>query len=71
METSSIINSSMGDLGAYYVAQKYYDPNSSSRICAIELPNNSIIYIKYEREWTVKELIEFFSVSFNSFFAFS
>ena len=58
METSSIINSSMGDLGAYYVAQKYYDPNSSSRICAIELPNNSIIYIKYEREWTVKELIE-------------
>ena len=58
METSSIINSSMGDLGAYYVAQKYYDPNSSSRICAIELPNNSLLYIKYEKEWTVKELIE-------------
>ena len=57
MENSSLINTSMGDLGAYYVAQKYYDPNSSSRICAIELPNNSLLYIKYEKEWTIKELI--------------
>ena len=58
MERSSILSMSMGDLGGYYVAQKYYDPNSSERIVAIELPNNSIIYIKYEREWTVKELME-------------
>ena len=58
MENSSLINSSMGDLGAYYVAQKYYDPNSSARICTIELPNNNLLYIKYEKEWTVKELIE-------------
>ena len=58
MENSSLINSSMGDLGAYYVAQKYYDPNSSVRICTIELPNNNLLYIKYEKEWTVKELIE-------------
>ena len=58
METSSILNSTMGDLGAYYVAQKYYDPNSSDRICAILLMNNSLIYIKYEREWTVKDLIK-------------
>ena len=58
MENSSLINSSMGDLGAYYVAQKYYDPNSSVRICTIELPNNNLLYIKYEKEWTVKKLIE-------------
>ena len=58
METSSILNSTMGDLGAYYVAQKYYDPNSSERICAVQLINNSLIYIKYEREWTVKDLIK-------------
>jgi hypothetical protein len=57
MENSSIINSTMGDLGAYYVPQKYYDPNSSIRICCVELPNNSLIYIKYEKEWTVKDLI--------------
>ena len=58
METSSILNSTMGDLGAYYVAQKYYDPNSSERICAILLMNYSLIYIKYERDWTVKDLIK-------------
>ena len=58
MENSSIINSTMGDLGAYYVPQKYYDPNSSARICCIELPNNSQMFIKYEREWTVKDLIK-------------
>ena len=57
LENSSIINSSMGDLGAYYVPQKYYDPNSSARICCIELPNNSNIFIKYEKEWTVRDLI--------------
>ena len=58
MENSSIINSTMGDLGAYYVPQKYYDPNTSTRICCIEFPNNNHIYIKYEREWTVKDLIK-------------
>ena len=58
MERSSILSTSMSDLGGYYVAQKYYDPNSSERIVAIELPNNSILYIKYEKEWTVKELME-------------
>ena len=58
LENSSIINSTMGDLGAYYVPQKYYDPNSSARICCIELPNNSHIFIKYEKEWTVKDLVK-------------
>ena len=58
LENSSIINSTMGDLGAYYVPQKYYDPNSSARLCCVELPNNSQIYIKYEKEWTVKDLIK-------------
>ena len=58
MENSSIINSTMGDLGAYYVPQKYYDPNSSIRICCIELPNNSQIYVKYKKDWTVKDLVK-------------
>ena len=58
MDNSSIINSTMGDLGAYYVPQKYYDPNTSTRICYIEFPNNSHIYIKYEKEWTVKDLMK-------------
>ena len=58
MENSSIINSTMGDLGAYYVPQKYYDPNSSARICCIELPNNSQMFIKYGKEWTVKDLVK-------------
>ena len=58
LENSSIINSTMGDLGAYYVPQKYYDPNSSIRLCCIELPNNSQIFIKYDKDWTVKDLIK-------------
>ena len=58
MDNSSIINSTMGDLGAYYVPQKYYDPNSSVRICCVELPNNSQIFIKYEKEWTIKDLVK-------------
>ena len=58
MDNSSIINSTMGDLGAYYVPQKYYDPNSSVRLCCIELPNNSQMFVKYEKEWTVKDLLK-------------
>ena len=57
MENSSIINSTMGDLGGYYVPQKYYDPNSSARICCIELPNNSQIFIKYKETSTVKDIL--------------
>ena len=52
------MNSTMGDLGGYFVPQKYYDPNSSSRICCIELPNNSQIFIKYTDKYTVKDLVE-------------
>ena len=58
MENSSIMNSTMGDLGGYFVPQKYYDPNSSSRICCIELPNNSQIFINYTDKSTIKDLIE-------------
>ena len=57
-DRSSIINSTMGDLGAYYVPQKYYDPNSSVRICCVELPNNSQKFIKYEKDWTIKDLVK-------------
>ena len=59
MENSSIMNSTMGDLGGYFVPQKYYDPNSGSRICCIELPNNSQIFIKYTDKYTVKDLIQY------------
>ena len=52
------MNSTMGDLGGYFVPQKYYDPNSSSRVCCIELPNNSQIFIKYTDKYTVKDLVE-------------
>ena len=52
------MNSTMGDVGGYFVPQKYYDPNSSSRICCIELPNNSHIFIKYTEKCTIKDLIE-------------
>jgi hypothetical protein len=58
MENSSIMNSTMGDLGGYFVPQKYYDPNSSSRICCIELPNNSQIFLKYTDRYTIKDLIQ-------------
>ena len=57
MENSSIMNSTMGDLGGYFVPQKYYDPNSSSRICRIELPNNSQILIQYTENSTIEYLI--------------
>ena len=57
MENSSIINSTMGDLGGYYVPQKSYDPKSSARICCIELPNNSKIFIKYKEASTVKDIL--------------
>ena len=52
------MNSTMGDLGAYFVPPPNYDPNSSSRICCIELPNNSQIFIHYTENCTIKDLIE-------------
>ena len=58
MENSSIMNSTMGDLGGYFVPQKYYDPNSSSRICCIELPNNSQIFVNYTERSTIKDIIQ-------------
>ena len=58
MEASSIMNSTMGDLGGYFVPQKYYDPNSSARILCIELPNNSQIFIKYSERYTVTDIIK-------------
>ena len=74
MESSSIMNSTMGDLGGYFVPQKYYDPNSSARILCIELPNNSQIFLNYTGKDTVKDIIlkildsrEFRHGSFNRF----
>ena len=58
MESSSIMNSTMGDLGGYFVPQKYYDPNSSARILCIELANNSQIFITYTEKYTVADLIK-------------
>ena len=58
MESSSIMNSTMGDLGGYFVPQKYYDPNSSARILCIELPNNSQIFVNYSEKDTVEDLIK-------------
>ena len=58
MENSSIMNSTMGDLGSYFVPQKYYDPNSSARVCCIELPNNSQLIVQYTEKCTIKELVE-------------
>ena len=52
------MNSTMGDLGGYFVPQKYYDPNSSSRVCCIELPNNSQIFLNYTDKWTIKDIIQ-------------
>ena len=52
------MNSTMGDLGGYFVPQKYYDPNSSARILCIELPNNSQIFIKYSERYTVTDIIK-------------
>ena len=58
MDNSSILRESMGDLGAYFVPQKHYDPNSSARILCIELPNNSQIFIKYTEKSTVTDIIQ-------------
>ena len=58
MESSSIMNSTMGDMGGYFVPQKYYDPNSSARILCIELANNSQIFITYTEKYTVADLIK-------------
>ena len=35
---------------------KEYDPNSSERLCSIELPNNNNITIRYQENWTVKDV---------------
>ena len=58
MDNSSILRESMGDLGAYFVPHKHYDPNSSARILCIELPNNSQIFIKYMEKSTVTDIIQ-------------
>ena len=57
MESSSIMNASIGDIGGYFVPQKYYDPNSSARILCIELSNNSQIFVNYTEKYTVADLI--------------
>jgi hypothetical protein len=33
-----------------------YDPNIEEQIICIELENNNKIYIKYEIEWTIKDV---------------
>ena len=58
MESSSIMNASIGDVGGYFVPQKYYDPNSSARILCIELSNNSQIFVNYTEKYTVADLIK-------------
>jgi len=58
MESPSIMNSTMGDLGGYFVPQKYYDPNSSARILCIELSNNSQIFLNYSDKFTVTDVIQ-------------
>ena len=58
MESSSIMNASLGDVGGYFVPQKYYDPNSSTRVLCIELANNSQIFVNYTEKYTVADLIK-------------
>ncbi|MCQ2817860.1 MAG: hypothetical protein MJ252_11400 [archaeon] len=36
--------------------EKIYDPNSSERICCIELTNNSRVYIGYKETSTIKDV---------------
>ena len=58
MESSSIMNASLGDMGGYFVPQKYYDPNSGARVLCIELSNNSQIFVNYTEKYTVADLIK-------------
>ncbi len=34
-----------------------YDPTTKEQICCIEMINNNKLYIKYELEWTIREVI--------------
>lgn len=38
---------------------KIYNPNSTDRICCIELKNNNKIYIQYGDKWTIKDVYIF------------
>jgi hypothetical protein len=33
-----------------------YDPSLDEQICCIELINNNKVYIRYEKEWTIKDV---------------
>ena len=44
------------------IVDKEYDPNSSERLCSIELPNNNNITIRYQENWTIKDVTIYISI---------
>ena len=42
-----------------------YDPYSDQQICCVELTNNNKIYIYYEKEWTIKDVL-FYYLAYQS-----
>ena len=59
MNEENSSNESDKDNEEYFQSMKMvYDPNSSDRIICIELENNQHIYINYEENWTIKDLIK-------------
>ena len=40
-----------------YITQIDYDPNSAERIICIELQNNQQLFLEYQEDWTIRDLI--------------
>lgn len=37
-----------------------YNPHSNDQICCIEMINNNKLYIRYEDDWTIKDVINIY-----------
>ncbi len=47
-----------------------YDPTSDEKICCIELINNNKLYIRFESEWTIKDVIKIDMIKINLSYLF-
>jgi hypothetical protein len=45
-----------GDITINVNNKEIFDPKIKEKICCIELVNNNKIYIKYELEWTIRDV---------------
>ncbi len=57
LNISDVMNSNNTDISL--LCKEMYDPSSKEHICCIEMINNNKVYIRYDLEWSIKD-VKFF-----------